>query len=285
MLVFILKLLSFLPLWMLYAFSWVTYLLLFYVFRVRKTLAINNIALSFPNYSQEECSTLAKQHYKNTCMVIAETIKSLSFSKQKIKQRVEFTNLHVLEEYLDKDQSAIIITSHFCNFEWALLACAQHLDYPVDTVYRKQRSDSLEKLFYYLRTRFDVTPLPMETCVAESLKRSKITRMLAMAADQSPKKDDEPYWQYFLNRDTAFHTGTEKITRAFKYPIIFMSLKRTRRGYYQATLKLLAEPPFAKEANHIMRAYVDQLESLILESPRDWLWAYRRWKLKKPTSN
>lgn len=218
-------------------------------------------------------------------MVIAETIKSLSLSKDEIKQRVEFTNLHVLEEYLEKDQSAIIITAHFCNFEWALLACAQHLNYPVDTVYRKQRSNSLEKLFYYLRTRFDVTPLPMETCVAESLKRSKITRILAMAADQSPKKKDVPYWQLFLNRDTAFHTGTEKITRAFKYPIIFMSLKRTRKGYYQATFKLLAEPPYTQEPNQIMRAYVNELESLILESPKDWLWAYRRWKLKKPASN
>jgi len=218
-------------------------------------------------------------------MVIAETIKALSMSKQEIKRRVEFTNLHILEEYLENDQSAIIITAHFCNFEWALLACTQHLNYPVDTVYRKQRSDSLEKLFYYLRTRFDVTPLAMETCVAESLKRSKITRILAMAADQSPKKNDDPYWHYFLNRDTAFHTGTEKITRAFKYPIIFMSLKRMRKGHYQATLKLLAEPPFDNKPNQIMRAYISELESLILESPKDWLWAYRRWKLKKTASD
>lgn len=281
----LLKLFSFLPLSMLYGVAWVFYLLLFHVFKVRKTLTLNNIATSFPNYSEAERFNLAKHHYKNTCMVIAETIKSLSLSKDEIKRRVEFTNLHVLEEYLDKDQSAIIITAHFCNFEWALLACAQHLNYPVDTVYRKQRSNSLEKIFYYLRTRFDVTPLPMETCVAESLKRSKITRMLAMAADQSPKKNDVPYWQLFLNRDTAFHTGTEKITRAFKYPIIFMSLKRTRKGYYQATLKLLAEPPYTQEPNQIMHAYVNELESLILQSPKDWLWAYRRWKLKKPASN
>jgi len=219
-------------------------------------------------------------------MVIAETIKALSLSKQEIKNRVEFKNLHVLEKYLNQEQSAIIITAHYCNFEWALLACAQHLKYPVDTVYRKQRTDNLEELFYYLRTRFDVTPLPMETCVTESLKRSKITRMLAMAADQSPKKDDALYWQYFLNRDTAFHTGTEKITRAFKYPIIFMSLKRTRRGFYQATLKLLAEPPYTTDdPNQIMRAYVSELEALILENPKDWLWAYRRWKLEKPACN
>ncbi len=272
------------PLRLLYGFSWCGYFLLFHIFKVRKTLTLTNIQASFPNYTKEECNDLAKKHYKNICMIIAESIKSLSLSKEEIKSRVEFTNLHLLEEYLKQGQSTILVTAHFCNFEWALLACAQHLNYPVDTVYRTQRSNSLEKLFYHLRTKFDVTPLPMETCVADSLKRSKITRMLAMAADQSPKKNDDPYWQTFLNRDTAFHTGTEKITRAFKYPIIFMSLKRTRKGHYQATLKLLAEPPYTQEPNQIMREYVAELESLILESPEDWLWAYRRWKLKKPAN-
>ncbi|QMU61322.1 MAG: hypothetical protein GKR92_06290 [Gammaproteobacteria bacterium] len=282
----LLKLLSFFPLSFLHSLSWLCYLLLFHVLKVRRKLTLKNIKASFPEYSESECLNLAKKHYKSTCMVIAETIKALSLSKQEIKNRVEFKNLHVLEKYLEQDQSAIIITAHYCNFEWVLLACAQHLNYPVDTVYRKQRTDSLEELFYYLRTRFDVTPLPMETCVADSLKRSKITRMLAMAADQSPKKEDAVYWQHFLNRDTAFHTGSEKITRAFKYPIIFMSLKRMRRGHYQATLKLLAEPPYTtQDPNQIMRAYVSELETLILENPKDWLWAYRRWKFEKPACN
>ncbi|MEJ2114712.1 MAG: lysophospholipid acyltransferase family protein, partial [Gammaproteobacteria bacterium] len=279
------KLLSFLPLWLLYGFAWLSYIVLFHVFRYRRKLTLSNLKASFPEYSESECLDLAKNHFKSACMVIAEIIKALSLSKEEIKNRVEFKNLHVLENYLEQGQSAIVITAHYCNHEWALFACAQHLKFPVDTVYRKQRTDGLEKIFYYLRSRFGVTLLPMETFVADSLKRSKITRVLAMAADQSPKKGDSPYWQYFLNRDTAFHTGSEKIARAFKYPIIFMSLKRTRRGYYKATLKLLAEPPYSDDPNQIMRLYVSELEDQVRESPKDWLWAYRRWKLKKPATS
>ena len=252
------RLLSYLPFSLLYILFWFVYVFLFYVFKVRRKLTLDNLQASFPDYSEQERLTIAKNHYKSTCMVMAETIKSLNFTKHDIKQRVEFVNLELLEQYLQNDQSVIIVTAHFCNFEWALLSCAQHLNYPVDTVYRKQRSDSLEKIFYALRTRFDVTPFPMETFVAESLKRSKITRLVAMAADQSPKKADTPYWQHFLNRETAFHTGTEKIARAFKYPIIFMSLKRMKKGFYQATFKLLAEPPFSSEPNKIMNAYIEE---------------------------
>ena len=79
-----------------------------------------------------------------------------------------------------------------------------------------------------------------------------------MAADQCPKKNDTPYWQTFLNRETAFHTGTEKISKVFKYPLIFMSMKRTRKGHYEAALKLLAEPPYMQQPNEIMQKYINE---------------------------
>jgi len=215
-------------------------------------------------------------------MVLAESIKALDLSKDDIKKRVKFNNVELLKRYLDQDQSVIVLGAHYCNIDWALFSCAQQVDYPMDAAYRKQRSEWLEKVFYQLRSRFDVNPLPMETFIAESLKRAKVTRMVGMASDQSPKKDDSPYWQYFMNQDTAFHTGTEKFARAFKYPIIFMSMRRVRNGYYEANLELLAEPPFDSEPNYIMKRYLEELEKMIEQNPADWLWAYRRWKLKKP---
>ena len=106
-----------------------------------------------------------------------------------------------------------------------------------------------------------------------------------MAADQSPKKSDDLYWANFLGRDTAFHTGTEKIAKAFKYPVIFMSIKRIQNGYYEASLELMSEPPYTRKNNDIMQLYVQKLEKLVKENPKDWLWAYRRWKIEKSVYN
>ena len=285
-LVIFIKLLSFLPLWLLHSFAWLSYVLLFYVFKVRRQLALKNISKSFPNFSESEHISIAKHHYKSVCAALAESIKGLNLSKSQIKERVKFNNIQLLKKYLDNDQSVIVVGAHYCNIDWALLSCAQQVDYPMDAVYREQRSEWLEKVFFKLRSRFDVYPIPMKSFIAESMKRGKITRVVGMAADQSPKKNDSPYWQEFLNQDTAFHSGTEKFARAFKYPILFMSMKRIRSGYYEATLKLLAEPPYNdREPNYIIKKYVDELENMIHHNPSDWLWAYRRWKLKKPASN
>jgi len=275
------KLLSKIPLSILYGMSWVLYILFFYILGIRKQLTIQNIQSTLTQYTDSECMLLAKGHYKSACKVIAEIAKSFSLSKAQIKQRVVFKNIDIVKNFLDQEQSVIVVAAHQANPEWALLACAQYINYPVDLIHRTQKITSIQILAQKLRARFGITTLAMESCIAESIKRSKITRVLAMAPDQSPKKNDEPYWATFLNRDTAFHTGTEKIAKAFKYPVIFMSMKRTQNGYYEASLKLIAEPPYSKQQNDIMQLYVQELEKLVLESPQDWLWAYRRWKLEK----
>ena len=277
------RLLSALPLWSLYALAWCLYVLLFHVFRVRRRLTLQNLGASFVGHSESECLQVAKDHYKNVCMVIAEIIKAAGLNGQRLKQRVTFRNSEILERYLADHRSVVVVTAHHCNPEWALLAGAQHFGYPIDLIYRTQRSAWLEKFFYELRTDFGVTPLAMHDCIKASMKRAKIARIIVMAADQSPHKEDAPHWQMFLNRETAFHTGAEKITRAFKYPLIFMSMQRRRKGYYEAVFKLLAEPPYSKkQVNQCTQRYVKELEALIEASPADWLWAYRRWKIEKP---
>ncbi len=277
---YVIRLLSILPLRFLYGLAWLSYVLLFYVLVTRRRLALQNLKAAFPGRSASEHLQLAKKHYKNMCMVIAEIIKSPGLSKQQLKQRVAFKNAEILERYLSDNQSVIIVTAHHCNPEWALLACTQHFNYPVDVIYRTQRIPWLEKFFYELRTNFGITPLTKKDCIMESVKRAKITRIVTLAADQSPRRSDALYWQTFLHRETAFHTGTEKIARAFKYPLVFMSMKRKRKGYYEAAFKLLVAPPYSGQP--IMQKYVNELEALINASPEDWLWTYRRWKIKRP---
>ncbi len=240
LLVIFIKLLSHLPLWLLHGLAWISYVLLFHVFKVRRELALKNIRNSFPNHPESEHFSIAKNHFKSACAALAESIKSLSFSKSQIKDRVKFNNVQLLKKYLDNNQSVIVVGAHYCNMDWALLSCAQQVDYPMDAVYREQRSEWLEEVFYKLRTRFGVHPIPMKSFIAESMKRGKITRMVGIAADQSPKKNDSPYWQEFLNQETAFHSGIEKFSRAFKYPILFMSMERIRAGHYEATSKIIS---------------------------------------------
>jgi KDO2-lipid IV(A) lauroyltransferase len=103
-----------------------------------------------------------------------------------------------------------------------------------------------------------------------------------MVADQTPVREEEKCWATFLNRDTAFFVGADKIARMTRAPVFFVAIRRVARGRYQAQVSELARPPFDPEGYPVMERYVRALEAMVLERPEDWLWAYNKWKYKKP---
>jgi KDO2-lipid IV(A) lauroyltransferase len=103
-----------------------------------------------------------------------------------------------------------------------------------------------------------------------------------MNADQAPVSTDKRYWTLFLGQDTAFYIGAEQIARATRLPILYVRVRRVRRGCYEVELKRLWDGREATEPNTVTERYARACELDVLESPADWLWSYRRWRLKKP---
>jgi KDO2-lipid IV(A) lauroyltransferase len=49
------------------------------------------------------------------------------------------------------------------------------------------------------------------------------------------------YWTIFLNQETPFYLGIEKIARKLIFPVFFMKVDKIKRGYYEAEFILLEE--------------------------------------------
>jgi KDO2-lipid IV(A) lauroyltransferase len=106
-------------------------------------------------------------------------------------------------------------------------------------------------------------------------------RAVGLVADQSPVKNAEKHWVKFLNQDTAFQKGADRLAKMTKYPVVFLGLRRVKRGYYEVSIEKIADPPYDKQSTQILDIYVQKSEQLIRENPSAWLWSHRRWKLKK----
>jgi KDO2-lipid IV(A) lauroyltransferase len=124
--------------------------------------------------------------------------------------------------------------------------------------------------------------VPAKELLADFLKRRAIVRAIAMNADQAPVSTDQRYWTRFLGQDTAFYIGAEQIARATRLPIIYVGVRRVRRGFYEADLKLLWDGREVVPPNTVTERYARACEIDVLARPADWLWSYRRWRLKKP---
>ncbi len=278
----LLKLLSFFPLWFLYRLSDILYLFICYLTPYRKPVVLEHLRRSFPDKTDKEITQIAKKFYRNIADVLVETIKAMSISEQALKQRVVFTNPEVLQPWIEQQQSMIFMAAHQCNWEWLLLGSCAHFPFPLDAVYKPLHYTPGDSLMYEIRARFGARPIAIKDTLMEIMKRRSELRGFALLADQSPLEDEEKCWTQFLHQDTPFPVGAEKIARLTKYPVVFVNMQRVKRGYYEVTLSLLAEPPYAKTGYPIIEAYAAAVEQHILEHPEDWLWSYRKWKYKKP---
>jgi Kdo2-lipid IVA lauroyltransferase/acyltransferase len=276
------KFFSRLPMWVLYAFSTFLYLLAFYVVRHRHHVIREQIRKVFPDLSDAEQVRIHKRYLRNFCDVLMEVVKSVSMRADDMRDRMRIVNLEAARRHLDAGQSLMFVTSHLCNWEWLLHGMALQLGYPVDAAYKPLHDQWAERLMLKIRSRFGARLVPAKELLADFLKRRGIVRALAMNADQAPVSTDKRYWTRFLGQDTAFYVGADQIARATRLPVLYVSMRRVRRGYYEADLQPLWDGREATEPNTVTERYARACEIDVLKSPADWLWSYRRWRLKKP---
>ena len=275
------KFLSRLPMWVLYAVSGFLYLLAYYVVRHRHRVIEDQIAQVFPQASAGECTTIHKNFLKNFCDVLVEVLKSASMGAAELGAHVHLVNLPVVRGHLDSGRSVMLVTSHLCNWEWLLQGIAVQLGFPIDAAYKPLHDQWAERLMLGIRSRFGARLVPAKELLGDILKRRAVVRAVAMNADQAPVSTDKRYWTQFLGQDTAFYMGAEQIARATRLPMIYVVMRRTRRGYYEVEFQRLWDGRESVPPNGITERYARACEIDVLKSPADWLWSYRRWRLKK----
>jgi KDO2-lipid IV(A) lauroyltransferase len=278
----LLKLLSRLPLRLLYALTDVLYVIIYHIWRFRRSLSLSNLQRSFPDKTPRELERIARESYHHACDMIAEVVKGAAMGADEIRERMRIRNLELLAPYVKANQPVVLLASHHCNWEWLLLASSLELKISVDAVYKPLRVAAIDRFMFETRSRFGGNPIAVKDFLVEILKRKGAARIFAMVADQTPPREEEKHWTRFLNQDTAFFVGADKIARIARAPVVFVGIERIRRGYYEATLQLLSEPPYSADGSVIIERYARAAEAHITRHPADWLWMYRKWKYKKP---
>lgn len=277
------KYFSKLPFFVLYGISDIAYFIIHRIVGYRKKVVIENLRNSFPEKSEEEIIQIAKKFYQHIADLFIEFLKGYSISEKEIMARVKIVNLEIIKQYTDKNQSVIIVTGHIGNWEW-LLHPLNLTGIPIDIVYQKLSSPLFNKLTLFIRSRFAITPLiEKNDTLRKTVERKDITRAIALGSDQSPQNWKSAYWTTFMNQDSGFFTGTERIARKFDYPVVFSEMRRVKRGYYEIEFTEIASP---EEFNNlpmgeITERFVRILDVSINKYPADYLWSHRRWKHKR----
>ncbi len=279
----IIKILSALPLGILYLLSDFAHFILSYIFPYRKKVIEGNLRNSFPEKSNAEIIKLRNQFYQYFTDIFFEFVKGYRISPEEVMKRVQLIGDQEVKNRLSNNQPVILVAGHQGNWEWAIHRLAM-TNYTNDIVYQKLSNKKFNDFTYAIRTRFSgINLLEKRESVVLTRERKNIPRAICLLADQAPQKPETAYWTNFLNQDTAFFTGMERFAREYNYPVFYVELIREKRGFYQLKYELLVDAPFNEIPNgEIIERFARKLEKSVQKYPDQYLWSHRRWKHSKP---
>ena len=278
-------LLSLLPYWILYILSDLTFYPLFYVVRYRRKVVWKNLTECFPEKSEEELRSIEKRFYHFFCDYIVETIKLLSLSKESMMKHMQFEGVEETIAALKKENKkfAFMFLGHYCN--WEYVASLQYWlpEIHCGQIYHRIYNKAFNSFFLRLRGQFGGDSIEMKETLRRISQLRKLDRpsMIGFISDQSPKWESMHHWTKFLNHDTSFFIGTERIGKKVDAAIFYFRVRRVRRGYYKTTIIPITMHPKEYADYELTDIYAKMLEEDIRRDPAFWLWTHKRWKRTK----
>ena len=275
---------SWLPLFLLYRLSYLIYFLLYRVIRYRKSVVVRNINESFPRLDQKAKKQIIKDYYQHFSDIIVEGIKNLSMSEKSLEKRYKIRNPELVNAYFDDGKSIVLCAGHINNWEWWISFQNSAIKHQAIGIGMPLKQASLGTEINKRRARFGMVVTDSNDYKKEIENPNNAPFAILVLGDQSPGSVKKSYWTDFLNQPTAFTFGTEMISNTYKLPVIYYSVRKIKRGYYELEFKLICEDPLSLSYGEITEKYVHFLEKDILSEPSQWIWSHKRWKKSIPNN-
>lgn len=273
---------SILPFRFFYWFSDFIYLIVYHIIGYRKKTVKYNLALALPHLSFEERLVIEKKSYHHLCDMFLEMIKTMTISSAEMNRRFVVTNIELVKEYEKKGKSAILLASHYASWEW-LLSINEKTKFKGIGVYKKIANKYFDKLLRDIRSKYNAELVETNKAIplmAENQKNG-ILSMYGLASDQSPKLNRAFHWDTFMGVEVPVHTGAEMLAKKYDLNVLFVKVKKVKRGFYEATFVPITDNPNSFPDFEITNIFLREVEKQILEAPEYYFWTHKRWKHRK----
>ena len=272
-------LLHLLPERILYLLSDLLYLLMYHVAGYRKKVVSANLKKAFPEYDKTEIKRISKKFFHHLSDLMLESAVSNFYSESKALKKITYKNPELLNELYGKGKPVMAVLGHYGNWEY-LSSLGLVIEYPVVAIYKPLHNKYFDRLVQKNRKTFGVIPVPMEKIGRKLIEyhRSNTPVLTLNLGDQRPLYHQIHYWTKFMGQQTPMFLGSEKLARKLDAAVVFLKIRKLKRGRYEMEVELICESPECLKPYEITNRHVAILENMIREEPAYWLWSHLRWK-------
>ncbi|POR22439.1 lipid A biosynthesis acyltransferase, partial [Flavobacterium columnare] len=251
----------------------------YYIIGYRKKTVRRNLLIAFPNLSFKERLSIEKKSYQHLCDMFLEMIKTLNISSEEMDKRYQFTNLEIYNQLEAQQKSVIIMLAHYASYEW-LIAMNKYLKFEGFGVYKRIKNPYFDRLVKRIRSKFNATLISTKETskIIENNTKNNILAAYAFISDQTPKASSNMHWYNFMGKETPIHLGAEIFAKRFDMNVLFLKVKKTKRGFYEATFEILADEVKSIPNFQISENFIKKVEEQIYQAPEYYMWTHKRWK-------
>ena len=264
--------------------DWLLFPMMYYVVRYRRRMVAKNLRMAFPEKSEAERKQIARAFYHQFCDTIVESLYGWHQSNEQLRPHMIFENMEEVNRLIDAAGGGLFTLAHMGNWEW--MATMQNWVSPgvkEINVYRRLKNAQTDRIMLALRAQRGGACVEKQRILREIIRyrNEKQPVIVGLLSDQKPRPEVTRVWLPFLHQETGFLDGAEVLARKFGYPVFYVFLTRTARGYYKGNIRILSADPKTTSEGEITAAYVKALEENIRTQPELWLWTHNRFKWTK----
>lgn len=277
-----LRLLSWLPLPVLWLLGAVVGELACQLHRRRRKITLRNLGACFPTHSDAELRALARGHFRSLVMVVLAAGVAWWGSATRLKRLTRFQRREILDDANQRGESIIFLAPHFAGLECGGL-CLSTLA-PMVSMYRPHKNPLMDALIFQHRSRFGAIQYPSDAAAKSMIGLLRQGRWFYYLPDQDPGRSSHPkesVFAPFYSIPTATYAALGRLARLGNATVIPCA---TRILPWGRGFEIIFNPPLADypcgdaalDTAKMNRA----IEQLIAHAPQQYFWSHRRFKTR-----
>jgi KDO2-lipid IV(A) lauroyltransferase len=249
---------------------------------IRRELTLAQLAWAFPAEGARQRRAVARRTFENMARAALEAVVSTKLPAEELAAMVPQEDGRVLEQALAGGRGLLIVTAHFASWELVGEAVTRR-GIPLNSVVRPLKG-AFNAEVVAGRLRSGMKLLPQRNALRGTLGALRRKEAVAVLLDQAVGGKHALFVPFFgrpaattaLVSLAAMHSGA---------PVLVSVGTRSPEGF-----RLRVEGPFPvpSTGNRMRDAWTHTatltsvLERFIRDSPDQWLWLHRRWKVAPP---
>lgn len=260
----------------------------YYFLPFRKTVVLSNMEWVFANIlSAEEIKKLAQCFYGHVMRCLAENIVMSFMSAEQISHKAVVMGHEVIASSVKQNKGIALLTGHFGNWEFAPIAGILNFKEFQGRFHfiRKQQIKLVEQIFFRRYHKAGLQVIPKKNSLNQICDAFANNDAVVFVLDQHAHiHTKEGIAVEFFGKKAGTYRTLATIVKYTDAPVIPVTCYRRADGkhvmqFFEPILWQNCENP--KEELYLnTKAYNEALEKMILAHPEQWLWFYKRWKLK-----